>query len=215
MPTKRRRRRRGTTADAKTGRRRTRTAAEKAADVRRSLIARARVPFQQRGPGGRFGGFTEGFTQFRQTVKDIPLATADSFDLRELSGHRLLLEAFSPESAPAQGALFAAAEVVVEAAREYSPSPERGSPYSLGSLQQSIQAISPTDFAGVRVIATGGSPSIVTGRPRDYAAFVERGGRLPSGRPTRPQPFLEPAFLNTRQQQADAAADHIRRVLLG
>lgn len=108
-------------------------------------------------------------------------------------------------------ALYAAAQVVVDAAVKLVPSPDRGSPYSTGALQASLEAVLADGL--IQVIATGGQPSWVTGDPRSYGNYVERGGRTPGGVPTRPQPFLEPAFLSTRQQQIEAAAAALRRGL--
>lgn len=159
-----------------------------------------------RGRGGRF--LPASATRIRDNPRNVNLGKASSYELRELSGHGIVLEAFHPESDLVRAALAAAAEVVVEAAMRLAPSPERGSPFSTGALVDSLQAV--LDTGSVQVIATGGALSWVTGEPREYGNFVERGGRTPVGTPTSPQPFLEPAFLNTRLQQLNAAAAVLR-----
>ena len=177
---------------------------------RRREFSRLHALFRPRGFRGRFVPFTP---QIRSSsIAPVSLGRASEYEIRELSGHGIVLEGFQADSPLMLSALFAAAQVVVEAAVRLVPSPDRGSPYSTGALQASLEAVLAEGF--IQVIATGGQPSWVTGDPRNYGNYVERGGRTPAGTPTRPQPFLEPAFLNTRQQQIEAAAAALRRGLV-
>ena len=178
---------------------------------RRREFSRLHALFRPRGFRGRFVAFT-GAPIRSSSVAPVSLGRASEYELRELSGHGIVLEGFQADSPLMLSALFAAAQVVVEAAVRLVPSPDRGSPYSTGALQQSLEAVLAEGF--IQVIATGGQPSWVTGDPREYGNYVERGGRTPGGVPTRPQPFLEPAFLSTRQQQIEAATAALRRGLV-
>ena len=188
---------------------------------RRQEFSRLQSLFRPRGFRGRFVSF-QSSANLRSSSASISLGRASEYELRELSGHGIVLEGFQADSPLMLSALYAAARVVVEAASKLVPSKDRGSPYSTNALKKSLEAVLGEGF--IQVIATGGQASWVTGEAREYGNFVERGGRLPrvrtasgrlkKGRPTRPQPFLEPAFLSTRQQQLEAAIAALRRGLV-
>jgi len=182
------------------------------ANERRRQAARFYSQFRRRGAGGRFLQEAEPLRikiEQHYRARTLNIDRVSEYELNELSGHELVLRFFSPRSDTVVGALIRMGEVVSDEAREIAPQPGAEHPYSLGSYRDSIHVSEATDRS-VSVIAEGGSPSWVTRQPRNYAAFVERGGRTPSGIPTPARHTLERAFHNTRTEQLNAAAEYLR-----
>ena len=179
---------------------------------RRSERARYYASFRDRGPTGRF---EQELVPLRIKVATIlrpverNIERVSDFELNELSGHELVLTFFNPQSEAVRGANIAMGQVVVDEAKNIAPQPGGDHPYSTGAYRESIRVQDASDRR-ISVIAEGGAPSWVTRQPRNYASFIERGGRTPSGHPTPARHTLEEAFHSTRNEQFEAATEYLR-----